>query len=165
MSENTDTMNTQQQTTQTPAETGGRMFSQDEVNRIVSDRLAREREKLADGSEYKAKYEAVKQELEGIKAAQTHQQKEAAYRDLLAKANISEKRVATVMKESTAEIDALQLDESGAVVGADKLVKDIQTEWADFVVHTVVRGADTCNPPANCGGSGDPIANAFKPKI
>lgn len=55
--------NTQQTTTQTPEGTGGKMFTQDEVNKIVSDRLAREREKLADGSEYKAKYEAVQKEL------------------------------------------------------------------------------------------------------
>lgn len=31
----------------TPGESGGRTFTQDEVNRIVSDRLAREREKLS----------------------------------------------------------------------------------------------------------------------
>jgi len=167
MSDINTNQNTQQQDTQTPAETGGagRMFTQDEVNKIVSDRLARERERLSDGNEYKAQYEAVKQELEGMKAAQAHQQREAAYRDLLAKANISEKRVATVMRASAAEIDALELDESGAVVGADKLVKDIQTEWADFVVHTVIKGAPTINPPVNYDGSGDKIADAFKPKI
>lgn len=165
MNDNTK-QNTQQQTTPTPEETGGagRMFTQDEVNRIVSDRLAREREKLADDNEYKAKYEAVKKELEGMKAAQAHQQKEAAYRNLLAKANISEKRVATVIKASAAEIDALELDESGEVVGADKLVEAIKAEWADFVVYTVTKGVDTCNPPANYCGSGDRIADAFKPK-
>ncbi len=153
------------QTTPTPEETGGRMFTQDEVNKIVSDRLAREREKLAGGSEYKAQYEAVKKELEGMKAAQLHQKKKAVYRDLLTKANITEKRIATVIKASAAEIDALELDESGAAVGADKLVEAIKEEWADFVVHTIVKGADTPHPPVNCGGSGDRIADAFKPKI
>lgn len=165
-----DEKNTEQQQPTTPtgeekAGEKGRMFTQDEVNRIVSDRLARERERLADSSEYKDKYEAVKKELEGIKAAQARQQKETAYRELLAKANISEKRIATVIKASAAEIDALELDESGAAVGADKLVEAIKTEWADFVVHTVIKGADVPHPPVNCGGSGDPIANAFKPKI
>lgn len=87
MTDNTNTSQ-QQTTTPTPEGTGGKMFTQDEVNKIVSDRLAREREKLSDGSEYKAKYEAVQKELEGMKAAQLHQQKEAAYRDLLARANI-----------------------------------------------------------------------------
>ena len=45
MSENTNMETQQQTTTPTPEETGGRMFTQEEVNRIVSDRLARERAK------------------------------------------------------------------------------------------------------------------------
>lgn len=158
--------NTQQTTTQTPEGTGGKMFTQDEVNKIVSDRLAREREKLADGSEYKAKYEAVQKELEGMKAAQLHQQKEAAYRDLLARASISEKRIAAVMKASASEVDALELDESGKAVGADKLVEAIKTEWADFVETVEIKGADTPHPPIfymTCPD--DKIADAFKPKI
>lgn len=163
----TDNTNTSQQQTTTPTleGTGGKMFTQDEVNKIVSDRLAREREKLSDGSEYKAKYEAVQKELEGMKAAQLHQQKEAAYRDLLARANIYDKRIATVIKASAAEIDALELDETGKAVGADKLVETIKTEWADFVVTTVIKGADVPHPPYNSGGGGDRIADAFKPKI
>lgn len=156
--------NTQQTTTPTPEETGGRLFTQDEVNRIVSDRLARERERLTDNSEYKAKYEAVKAELEGMKTAQLHQKKEAAYRDLLAKANISAKRVATVMRVSAAEIDALELDESGKAVGADKLVKAIKSEWADFVETVEIKGADTPHPPIFAMTSPDEIADAFKPK-
>lgn len=161
-----DTINTnQQQTTDaTPAGTGGRMFTQDEVNRIVSDRLAREREKLADENTYKAKYEAIKTELEGMKAAQLHQQKEAVYRDLLARASISEKRVATVLRCS--DIDALELDESGKAVGADKLVEAIKSEWADFVETVEIKGADTPNPPMFAmTRPDDKIADAFKPKI
>ena len=155
--------NTRQQTTPTPEGTGGKTFTQDEVNKIVSDRLAREREKLADSSEYKAKYEAVQKELEGMKAARLHQQKEAVFRELLAKANIYEKRIATVVKASAAEIEALELDERGKAVGADKLVETIKSEWADFVTTTV--GAKVPHPPVNDGGGSDRIADAFKPKI
>ncbi len=100
-----------------------------------------------------------------MKAAQLHQQKEAAYRDLLARANIYDKRIATVIKASAAEIDALELDETGKAVGADKLVEAIKTEWADFVVTTVIKGVDVPHPPYNSGGGGDRIADAFKPKI
>lgn len=163
-----DTINTnQQQTTDaTPAGTGGRTFTQDEVNKIVSDRLAREREKLADENTYKAKYEAVQKELEGMKAAQLHQQKEAVYRDLLARASISEKRVATVMRVSAAEVDALELDESGKAVGADKLVEAIKSEWANFVETVEIKGADTPHPPIfDMTRPDDKIADAFKPKI
>ena len=42
MSENTN-QNTQQTATPTLEGTGGKLFTQDEVNKIVSDRLARER--------------------------------------------------------------------------------------------------------------------------
>lgn len=161
-----DTINTNQQqiTNSTPEGTGGRMFTQDEVNRIVSDRLAREREKLADENTYKAKFEAVQKELEGMKAAQLHQQKEAVYRDLLARASISEKRVATVLRCS--DIDALELDESGKAVGADKLVEAIKSEWGDFVETIEIKGADTPHPPVFAmNRPDDKIADAFKPKI
>lgn len=160
MNENTQTINS------TPEATGGKLFTQEQVNQIVSDRLAREREKLADGNEYKAKYEAIKTELEGMKATQLHQQKEAAYRDLLAKANVSAKRVATVMKASATEVDALELDESGKAVDADKLIESIKTEWADFVETVEIKGADTPYPPfVTVTRPEDEIANAFKPKI
>ena len=161
MNENTQTINS------TPEGAGGeKLFTQSQVNAIVSDRLAREREKLADGSEYKAKYEAVQKELEGMKAAQLHQQKEAAYRDLLARASISEKRIAAVMKASASEVDAVELDESGKAVGADKLVEAIKTEWADFVETVEIKGADTPHPPIfSMTCPDDKIADAFKPKI
>ena len=74
------------------------------------------------------------------------------------------KRMAAVLKASAAEMDALELDESGRAVDADRLVEAIKSEWADFVVTTVITGADVPHPPANTGGT-DKIANAFKPEI
>lgn len=153
----------QQQTTPTPEETGGRMFSQEQVNEIIRERLARQREQLADGSEYKEKYENVLRELEGIRAAQTHQQKENAYRALLVEAKISEKRILTVMRASREEIESLELDEAGKIVGADKLMGTIKTDWADFVVTTEAIGADVPMPPRNCGGDDGRLREAFKP--
>lgn len=154
-------------TTPTPEETGGRMFTQDEVNKIVSDRLAREREKLADEDSYRAKYEALSKELESMKAAQARQQKEDVYRALLKQAGISEKRIATVVKASAAEIDALELDSSGRAVGTDQLMDSIKSEWADFIPVTRTEGAPTPNPPTygNTPSADDKIADAFKPKI
>ncbi len=166
MSENINT-NTQQTTTPTPEAEGGKLFTQDEVNKIVSDHLAREREKLADGSEYKAQYEAVKKELESMKAAQARQQKEDAYRALLKQAGVSEKRIAAVMRASAAEIDALELDGSGEAVGADKLMDSIKSEWADFIPVTRTEGAPTPHPPVYgyAPSADEKIADAFKPKI
>ena len=88
------------------------------------------------------------------------------YRDLLARASISEKRIAAVMKASASEIDAVELDESGKAVGADKLVESIKTEWADFVEIVEIKGADTPHPPIfSMTRPDDKIADAFKPKI
>ena len=164
-----ETINTTQQqtTTPTPEGTGGKLFTQDEVNKIVSDRLAREREKLADEASYRAKYEALSKELESMKAAQTHQQKEDTYRALLKKAGISEKRIAAVIRASAAEIDALELDGNGGAVGADKLMDSIKSEWADFIPVTRTEGAPTPHPPVYgyTPSADDKIADAFKPKI
>ena len=78
---NDDNTTTQQQATDaTPAGTGGKTFTQEQVNQIVSDRLAREREKQTGSEDYKAKYEAAQRELDSIKAGQTRAEKEAAVR-------------------------------------------------------------------------------------
>lgn len=165
MNDNTN-QNTQQDTqTSAGTEGTGRMFTQSEVNAIIQDRLARV--KAADDGEYKAKYEAVKQELEGYKAAEGRKAKEAAYRAILEKAAISEKRRDTVVRAAAVDgvIDNIELDETGAAKNADKLLADVKETWADFIVTTVVHGADTPFPPQNNCGPTDPIAEAFKPKI
>lgn len=172
------TENTMMNTNSTPEETGGqngeKLFTQAQVNAIVQDRLAREREKLADGSEYRAKYEEAIKELESIKAAQVRQVKENAYRAIARLAldpektgYLKESRLNMVLKASSAEIDALELDEHGAAVGADKLIEHIKEEWADFVVYTTTQGAQISRPPwpPYYNGGEDRVADAFKPKI
>lgn len=166
---NENNLNAEQQpTTPTPEENGGqggKLFTQDEVNRIVSDRLARERAKTGDDGDYKAKYEAVKSEFESMKAAQLRQTKENAYRSLLTEAGIYEKRIPLLMKASHAEIDALELDSDGKPIDSKKLIEGIKADWAEFVTTVEVRGAEVAHPPYNTGGSDDALANAFKPKI
>ena len=161
----TSTMST---TTPTPEVNGGaKLFTQQDLDRIITDRLNRERQRLADNNEYKALYEAAKQELESLKSENLHRQKADVYRALLRQANINEKRMDTIIKASREAIDALELDERGAAIGADKLVKDIQAEWADFVLITETYGAQISHPPYSpyYSGEGDKIADAFKPKI
>lgn len=100
---------------------------------------------------YKVKYEALKEEFEGYKTEQTkkesHAAKEKAYRALLQEAGISEKRIESVLKVS--DVDSVELDDKGAVKGAEKLSESIKSEWADFITTTETRGANTANPPAN----------------
>lgn len=105
---------------------------------------------------YKVKYEAVKEEFDEYKKAQTHKEshaaKETAYRALLKAAGVSEKRIDAVLKVS--DVDGVELDEKGQIKDADKLTESVKTEWADFIVTTTTKGADTPKPPANNGGSG-----------
>ena len=159
----------QQPTTPTPEENGGqggKMFTQDEVNRIVSERLARERAKTGNDVDYRAKYEAVKNELEGMKAGQLRQAKENVYRNLMLEAGISEKRLPMILRVSRAEIDALELDNNGMPLNKEKLIKGIKNDWADFVATKTIQGVITPNPPFNTGDSlPDPLVDAFKPKI
>lgn len=100
---------------------------------------------------YKVKYEAIKEEFDEYKKAQTHKEshaaKETAYRALLKAAGVSEKRIDAVLKVS--DVDGVELDEKGQIKDADKLTESVKTEWADFIVTTATKGADTPNPPAN----------------
>lgn len=103
---------------------------------------------------WKEKHDKVKREFDEYKAEQTQKEtktaKEAAYRELLKSAGISEKRIDTVLKVT--DLSGVEL-EDGKIKNADDLRKSIKEEWADFVVTTDKKGADTKNPPANNGGA------------
>lgn len=100
---------------------------------------------------WKIKYDAIKEEFDGYKNEQikkeTHAAKEKAYRDLLKQAGVSEKRLESVLRVS--DVDGVELDDKGGVKDADKLAESVKNEWADFIVTTETRGANTANPPAN----------------
>ena len=104
---------------------------------------------------YKVKYEAIKEEFEGYKNEQTKKEsraaKEKAYRELLKAAGISEKRIDAVLKVS--DVDGVELDEKGTIKGAKELTESVKSEWSDFIVTTITKGADTPKPPANTGGT------------
>lgn len=113
---------------------------------------------------WKVKYEAIKEEFEGYKTEQTkkesHAAKEKAYRALLQEAGVSEKRLESVLKVS--DVDSVELDEKGAIKGADKITESIKSEWADFITTTETRGAQTSNPPANNNGGTMTKADIYK---
>lgn len=119
--------------------------------------LESEIENLKDDSKnkWKTKYDALKEEFDGYKDAESKKAvkaaKQEAYKKLLKKAGVSEKRMASVIKVS--DIDSIELNDEGNIKGADELEKTIKSEWSDFIVTTGERGADTSTPPANTGGS------------
>ena len=106
-------------------------------------------ESAASAEKWKTKYDALKDDFTAYKSEQskkeTRASKEKAYRSLLQKAGISERRIDTVVKVS--DIDSLELDENGEAKYADKLTADIKSEWADLIVTASVTGADAPTPP------------------
>lgn len=106
--------------------------------------------KAAGDGGYKEKYEKEHKAFEDFKTEQTAKEtraaKEKAYRELLKSVGVSEKRIDSVVKVS--DLEKVEL-EDGKIKGADELAKNIKTEWADFIVNTQTKGADTHNPPAN----------------
>ena len=60
------------------------------------------------------------------------------------------------------DVDGVELDEKGAIKGADKLTESIKSEWADFITTTQTRGAQTSNPPANNNSGAMTKADIYK---
>ena len=107
---------------------------------------------------YKAQYEDLKKEFDDYKAdvdaKETKAKKTDAYRKLLKDAKVSEKRIDSILRVS--DIDKLELDKDGALKDAETLKKNIETEWADFIVTEGEKGAETSTPPAGGQGANPP---------
>lgn len=117
---------------------------------------------------YKAKYESEHKAFEDYKktvdAEKTTAAKEKAVEAVLKKIGVSEKRLQSVAKLAKADglLDALELNDDGAVKEADKLETSLKESYSDYIVTTITQGANTPNPPAGNGGSGSITAEAFK---
>ena len=140
------------------AETVDALKEQRDNYKAQADELAEVQQKLdeanetikANGSdEWKVKYDAIKEEYENYKsdivAKETTRAKQAAYREVLKAAGVSDKRIDSIIRVS--DIDSIELDESGKIKEAEKLTESIKNEWADFIVSTNTKGADTATPP------------------
>lgn len=103
---------------------------------------------------YKEKYEKEHKAFEDFKTEQTAKETKAAkskaYRELLREAGVSDKRFDGIIKLT--DLDGIELDSDGKIKDADKHAETIKTEWADFIVSTSTRGAQTATPPTNNGG-------------
>ena len=114
--------------------------------------------KVVDSQEddpYKEKYDKEHKAFEeykaGVESERTKANKTKAYKELLKKAGVSDKRIDSVLRVTA--VDDFELDDDGNIKDADNVVKDIQTEWAEFIEVRDQRGAGTENPPRNTGGS------------
>lgn len=137
------------------AETVDALKEQRDNYKAQADELTKVQQKLdeaneANGSDaWKVKYDAIKEEYENYKsdisAKETTRAKQAAYREVLKAAGVSDKRIDSIIKVS--DIDSVELDESGKIKEAEKLTESIKNEWADFIVSTNTQGANTATPP------------------
>ena len=122
-------------------------YAEEQVKAELEKQPAAKAENVKDSEEYKAlkadfdKYKAEVAEKE-TKAA-----KEAAYRDILKDANLSEKGIEKAIKY--AEWDKIELGEDGKLKGANDHIKAAREEWAEYVTTTTTTGAKTSTPPAN----------------
>ena len=114
--------------------------------------------KEASGSDdWKAKYDALKDDFEAYKKDVSAKESEAArsnaYKALLKEAGVSEKRLETVLKAEKPNIGELEMDDDGKFKDSEKIIENIKTEWSDFITTTETRGIKTATPPKNTGAS------------
>lgn len=100
----------------------------------------------------------------GIEAKETKTAKEAAKKALLKESGVADKYIDLIMKASADDLDGLELDEGGKIKDVDKVKEGYSKTYADFIVSSSVKGAETNTPPANIGGGTKPsrAAELFK---
>lgn len=107
--------------------------------------------------ELKSKYATLEKEYkeykESIKAEKAWALKEKAYRSVLKKSNIPEKRFDAIIKLSHDEIDKIDIDKDGNLKDEEAVLKSIDDNWSDYKQTTGTVGADVSNPPSNQGAT------------
>lgn len=102
-------------------------------------------------NEMKEEKDKLQKEFDDYKSnvdkAEVRRSKESAYRELLKKANISEKRIDKILKVS--EIDKLEIDKDGKLKDEENLSKSIKEEWGDFIIQEHQSGASVPTPQGN----------------
>lgn len=113
---------------------------------------------------WKDKHDKLKGEFDtykkDVEAKEAHAAKEAAYRNILKDANLSEKGIEKAIKY--AEWDKIELETDGKLKGASDHIKAVKEEWAEYVTTTTTTGAKTSTPPANNGGAKLTKADIYK---
>jgi len=117
--------------------------------------LVKANAKVGDLTEENNKLKNVEKEYSDYKAdveaKNTKAQKTKAYKELLTKAGIPEKRQDAIIKVTN--LDTVIIDKDGNVENSKELSASINEEWADFKVTEKQKGADVPNPPGNTGGT------------
>ena len=105
--------------------------------------LQKKLDDLANGEDYREKYEQEHKAFEDFKKQTTAEAEAArvktAYRKLLAKEGISEKRLDSILRVT--DLSKMKVDKDGNLEGEEELVKSINSEWGDFKTTVKEKGA------------------------
>ena len=111
--------------------------------------LQKKLDDLANGEDFKAKYEQEHKAFEDFKAKTASDAEAAkvrsAYRKLLAGEGIGEKRLDAILKVT--DLSKMKLDKDGNLEKADELKKAINDEWGEFKTTVTEKGAVVETPP------------------
>ena len=127
--------------------------SKEEVKRLssVEKDLAKAKADLEEFEKTSEKLKNLQEEFSTYKAdvdaKSTKDSKSKAYKALLTKANIPDKRHDAILKVT--DLDVVELDADGNITNEDALIKSINTEWAEFQVTEQTTGVKTSTPPSN----------------
>lgn len=101
---------------------------------------------------YNDEHKAFEDFKKEVSARELKAKKEAAYKEILKDAGVSEKGVAKVLKYT--DWDSVELDDDDKIKDAKKHIKDVKEEWSELIVQESAKGAQTAHPPKTTGGSG-----------
>jgi len=120
------------------------------AKKALADELQTKLDEVGDQTEkytkLKTEYDAYKNDVE---AKALRAEKENAYREMLKKIGIPEKRLAVILK--TVNFDELEFKD-GSFTKAAEIEANAKEEWADFIVTAKETGVESATPPENNGG-------------
>lgn len=140
--------------------------------KALKDKIKESDSKSEDYDAIKTEYEAVKKELEAVKSGDWENKynkehtefeklkadiiakdelsaKQTAYKELLLKAGISDKRADAIIKVT--KLDDIEVVD-GKIKDAKTVSEKIAEEWSEFIAKTEKAGASTVTPPTTSGG-------------
>jgi len=126
----------EQNTNQTPD--GGKTFTQEQVNQIVTDRLARERARIDAEYAEKERFERINKDTDGLVSALLKTPDKAGRRML-------DQAIPLAVKYYDRSI--VKRGEDGSILNAKEVVDSFRAEWDAFFGTITTVGSNVGNPP------------------
>lgn len=135
------------------------VFAAEKVKTALEENKPEPTPDVKETPEYKKLEKDFKEYKDGVTAKETKAAKEAAARAYYQSKNITGKALEIAMRGSSAEIEALVL-EDGKIKDAKALDGLVTGTFSGLVGTTTTTGANTATPPAHTGGETKPVSRA-----